>query len=71
MLGEATARMFDLARITQPQERIVNLFPFAPHLAFWALTLGGFKTGRLVVPTGGNHDRTRDGESNAQMGMHG
>jgi phenylacetate-CoA ligase len=61
VLGEATARMFDLARITQPQERIVNLFPFAPHLAFWALTLGGFKTGRLVVPTGGGKVMGTDG----------
>lgn len=61
VLGEATARMFDLARITDPRERVVNLFPFAPHLAFWALTLGGFHTGRLVVPTGGGKVMGTDG----------
>lgn len=61
VLGEATARMFDLARITDASERIVNLFPFAPHLAFWALTLGGFHTGRLVVPTGGGKVMGTDG----------
>jgi phenylacetate-coenzyme A ligase PaaK-like adenylate-forming protein len=33
--------------------RIVNMFPFAPHLAFWAATMAGFRTGRLMVPTGG------------------
>jgi phenylacetate-coenzyme A ligase PaaK-like adenylate-forming protein len=63
VLGEATARMFDLARITDARERVVNLFPFAPHLAFWALTLGGFHTGRLVVPTGGGKVMGTDGSS--------
>jgi hypothetical protein len=29
------------------------MFPFAPHLAFWQVTLGGFSTGQMVVPTGG------------------
>jgi phenylacetate-coenzyme A ligase PaaK-like adenylate-forming protein len=53
--------MFDLARITDARERVVNLFPFAPHLAFWALTLGGFQTGRLVVPTGGGKVMGTDG----------
>lgn len=53
VLSEGIARMFDIARITSDQERIANLFPFAPHLAFWALTLGGFKTGKLVLPSGG------------------
>ncbi|HVS19012.1 MAG TPA: AMP-binding protein [Planctomycetota bacterium] len=61
VLGEATARMFDLAAITDASERVVNLFPFAPHLAFWALTLGGFQTGRLVVPTGGGKVMGTDG----------
>ncbi len=53
VLGEGIARMFDLLDITSSEERVANLFPFAPHLAFWALTLGGFRTGRLVVSSGG------------------
>lgn len=53
VLGQAIARMFDLMTITSPEERVINLFPFAPHLAFWALTMGGFETGRMVVPSGG------------------
>jgi phenylacetate-coenzyme A ligase PaaK-like adenylate-forming protein len=53
VLGEATARLLDLSGIDRPEERIVNMMPFAPHLAFWAVTLGGFHTGRLVLPSGG------------------
>ncbi|HTF87950.1 MAG TPA: AMP-binding protein [Planctomycetota bacterium] len=61
VLGEAIARMFDIAAINSNQERIVNLFPFAPHLAFWALTIGGFTTGRMVVPSGGGKVMGSDG----------
>lgn len=53
LLGEATARIFDVQEVASPDERVVNVMPFAPHLAFWAVTLGGFQTGSLVVPTGG------------------
>lgn len=61
VLGEAIARMFDIARIDSADERVVNLFPFAPHLAFWALTIGGFTTGRMVVPSGGGKVMGTDG----------
>ena len=61
VLGEATARMFDIGGINADTERIVNIFPFAPHLAFWAVTLGGFKTGRLIVPSGGGKVMGTDG----------
>lgn len=53
ILSEAGARMLDVHGITDPSARIVNMFPFAPHLAFWAATMAGFRTGRLMVPTGG------------------
>ncbi|MBK8179710.1 MAG: AMP-binding protein [Planctomycetes bacterium] len=61
LLGEAIARMFDIARIDAVEERVLNLFPFAPHLAFWALTIGGFTTGRMVVPSGGGKVMGTDG----------
>lgn len=61
VLGEAIARMFDIADLKRDGERIVNLFPFAPHLAFWAVTFGGFKTGALVVPSGGGKVMGTDG----------
>jgi phenylacetate-coenzyme A ligase PaaK-like adenylate-forming protein len=53
VLGEAIARLIEIGGIDRVDDRIVNMMPFAPHLAFWAVTLGGFKTGRLVLPTGG------------------
>ncbi len=61
VLGEAISRMFDIAKIDSNDERIANLFPFAPHLAFWALTIGGFTTGRMVVPSGGGKVMGTDG----------
>lgn len=53
VLSEAGGRMLSVHGIDDPMARIVNMFPFAPHLAFWAATLAGFRTGRLMVPTGG------------------
>lgn len=53
VLSEAGARMLSVHGIEDPMARIVNMFPFAPHLAFWAATMAGFRTGRLMVPTGG------------------
>jgi phenylacetate-coenzyme A ligase PaaK-like adenylate-forming protein len=53
LLGEGGARLLDVLGIHAHDARILNLFPFAPHLAFWQTTLGGFRTGRLMVGTGG------------------
>ncbi len=53
VLAEVGARMLDVHAITEYDARILNLFPFAPHLAFWQTTWAGFSTGRLIVPTGG------------------
>lgn len=61
VLKQAIARMFDIAELDPARDRIVNLFPFAPHLAFWAVTLGGFETGALVVPSGGGKVMGTDG----------
>jgi phenylacetate-CoA ligase len=52
-LSEVGARMLDVHAITELDARILNVFPFAPHLAFWQTTFAGFSTGRLIVPTGG------------------
>lgn len=53
LLGEVGARMLEVAGISDPSWRVLNMFPFAPHLAFWQVTLAGFSTGQMVVPTGG------------------
>ena len=53
LLCEVGARMLDVHDIGDPAARILNMFPFAPHLAFWQTTLAGFRTGRMMIPTGG------------------
>ena len=45
--------MLDVHGLSDPSCRILNAFPFAPHLAFWQATFCGFETGRMMVPTGG------------------
>ncbi|MCA9401303.1 MAG: AMP-binding protein, partial [Candidatus Omnitrophica bacterium] len=34
-------------------DKIVNMFPFAPHLAFWQVVFGGLAANALVLSTGG------------------
>jgi len=53
LLGDVGTRADDVMGITDPADRVLNMFPFAPHLAFWAVTLGGFQSGRMTLPTGG------------------
>ncbi|MHC4077383.1 MAG: phenylacetate--CoA ligase family protein [Planctomycetota bacterium] len=36
-----------------PEYRVVNLFPYAPHLAFWQVVCAGFESGMMVLSTGG------------------
>ena len=33
--------------------RVLNLFPYAPHLAFWQVAMAGFAGGNMVLGTGG------------------
>lgn len=53
LLGVVGARMLDVHGITDKAARILNLFPFAPHLAFWQTVFAGFETGRFMLSTGG------------------
>ena len=53
LLGVVGARMLDVHGIGDPLARILNLFPFAPHLAFWQTVFAGFETGRFMLSTGG------------------
>lgn len=52
MLGIVGARMLDVHAIAE-SARILNVFPFAPHLAFWQTVFAGFETGRFMLSTGG------------------
>lgn len=53
ILAAVGGRMLDVHAIDDPLARIVNLFPFAPHLAFWQAAFAGFETGRMMLSTGG------------------
>ena len=37
----------------QSELRIANVFPYAPHLAFWQVVFAGLETGMMVLSTGG------------------
>ncbi len=53
ILARVGARMLDVHAIHETDARIVNMFPFAPHLAFWQASFAGFETGRFMMSTGG------------------
>jgi phenylacetate-coenzyme A ligase PaaK-like adenylate-forming protein len=48
----AGARVYGLCGATR-EMRMLNLFPFAPHLAFWFAHYGGAEFGTFVLGTGG------------------
>jgi phenylacetate-coenzyme A ligase PaaK-like adenylate-forming protein len=45
----------------QTSRRAVNMFPYAPHLAFWQVMLAGLEFGMLVVSSGGGRVMGTDG----------
>ena len=47
--GSRMVRLFNIA----PDERIMNIFPFAPHLAFWQVFFGALESGVFSLSTGG------------------
>ncbi len=62
------ARMLKLFK-TQSSEHIVNLFPFAPHLAFWQVVFGGLAANTLVLSTGGGKTLGTEGNIGAILKM--
>lgn len=54
------SRMLDIFAIKNT-EHIVNLFPFAPHLAFWQVVFGGLASSSLILSTGGGKSTGTDG----------
>lgn len=45
--------------------RVVNLFPYAPHLAFWQAVFGGLEAGMMVLSTGGGRVMGSSGDLRA------
>ncbi len=63
--GARMLKLFDI----KISERIVNIFPFAPHLAFWQVVLGGLSSGILVLSTGGGKVMSSEGNIAAILKM--
>lgn len=62
------SRMLDLF-VIKNTEYIVNLFPFAPHLAFWQVVYGGLSSCALVLSTGGGKSTGTQGNISAILKM--
>lgn len=51
-LHDTGKRLVDVLGL-DPSFRIANIFPYAPHLAFWQVVFAGMETGMMVLSTGG------------------
>jgi phenylacetate-CoA ligase len=51
-LGIGGGRIAEIARVTR-DERMLNMFPFAPHLAFWTMHYAGIDRNVFSLATGG------------------
>jgi phenylacetate-CoA ligase len=51
-LHETGARLVDVMGLSS-EYRIANVFPYAPHLAFWQVFFAGQATGMMALSTGG------------------
>ncbi len=65
-LSVSGARMVGLFDI-RGEERIMNLFPFAPHLAFWQTFFGAIEAGIFGLSTGGGKVMGTEGNLTALM----
>ncbi|MFK7739217.1 MAG: phenylacetate--CoA ligase family protein [Planctomycetota bacterium] len=51
-LHDTGRRLVDIMAL-DPEYRIANVFPYAPHLAFWQVFFAGQATGMMALSTGG------------------
>jgi len=51
-LYETGRRLVDVTGLS-PEYRVANVFPYAPHLAFWQVFFAGMATGMMALSTGG------------------
>lgn len=63
-LFKSGSRMLELFDI-RTTEYIVNLFPFAPHLAFWQVVYAGLSSNALILSTGGGKAMGTEGNISA------
>src|SRR5438552_248390 len=60
-LGIAGKRLFEICGARR-EMRLVNLFPYAPHLAFWQTHYGGAAFGVFTASTGGGQVMGTEGK---------
>ena len=60
VLGEAGRRVMEVCG-AQPEQRLLNAFPYAPHLAFWLTHYAGMEYGALMFSSGGGKVVGTDG----------
>ncbi|MHC5065511.1 MAG: phenylacetate--CoA ligase family protein [Planctomycetota bacterium] len=63
-LHETGSRLVEVLGLEQ-EFRIANLFPYAPHLAFWQVVFAGLETGMMVLSTGGGRVMGSSGDLRA------
>lgn len=63
-LGIGSGRVADLGRRTS-EDRLLNMFPFAPHLAFWYMYYSGIQNNIFSLATGGGKVMGTDGNLRA------
>jgi len=63
--GSRMVALFDI----QGDDRIMNLFPFAPHLAFWQSFFGAIEAGIFSLSTGGGKVMGTEGNLTALLRM--
>jgi phenylacetate-CoA ligase len=51
-LSTSGARIIEVCG-TRPEDRVLNAFPFAPHLAFWLTHYAGTAAGVMILSSGG------------------
>ena len=51
-MGLGSGRIVEMGEV-KPDERMVNMFPFAPHLAFWYMYYSGIDRNVFALATGG------------------
>ena len=60
-LAEVGRRMFEVCGATR-EMRLLNIFPYAPHLAFWLTYYGGATFGVFTASTGGGKVMGTEGQ---------
>ncbi len=60
ILKVAGSRIIEAIAVSS-DSKTINLFPYAPHLAFWQVQMAGFAHGVMVVGTGGGRILATEG----------